>query len=378
LVVFPTIFYSRLYTLGGIGIIFNETIDHFFNFNELTDFMFIDEVTILIQSGDGGDGCCSFRREKYVPLGGPDGGDGGDGGDIIFEADSHLSTLTDLKNSRLYKAGHGSSGKGKTMTGKRGKDLVIKIPAGTLIKDKDSLDLLADLTEHDTQFVVARGGRGGRGNARFKSSRNRAPRRFDLGAKTEEKKLFLELKLLADVAVIGLPNAGKSTFISKISHARPKIADYPFTTLIPNLGVVQLEDFSTFVAADIPGLVEGAHRGKGLGIRFLKHTERSRLLVHLLDFSSDNICDPLHNYQIVQHELECFSEKLYQSPQILVASKVDHPEAIEKFQAYESRLKEINPHVCFISSLTGEGVTKLLWQIKEVLDRLKAAELASS
>ena len=289
-----------------------------------------------------------------------------------------MSSLTDLKNSRLYKADHGGSGKGKTMTGKKGKDLVIKIPAGTLIKDKESLDLLADLTEHDTQFVVARGGRGGRGNARFKSSRNRAPRRFDLGVKAEEKKLFLELKLLADVAVIGLPNAGKSTFISKISHARPKIADYPFTTLIPNLGVVQLDDFSTFVAADIPGLVEGAHRGKGLGIRFLKHTERSRLLVHLLDFSSDNTCDPIENYQIVQHELECFSEKLYQSPQILVASKVDHPEAIEKFQAYESRLKEINPHVCFISSLTGEGVTKLLWQIKEVLDRLKAAELASS
>jgi len=340
--------------------------------------MFIDEVTILIQAGDGGDGCCSFRREKYVPLGGPDGGDGGDGGDIIFEADSHLSTLTDLKNSRLYKADHGSPGKGKTMTGKKGRDLVVKIPAGTLIKDKESLELLADLTEHNTHFVAARGGRGGRGNARFKSSRNRAPRRFDLGAKTEEKKLFLELKLLADVAVIGLPNAGKSTFISKISHARPKIADYPFTTLIPNLGVVQLDDFSTFVAADIPGLVEGAHQGKGLGIRFLKHTERSRLLVHLLDFSSDNTRDPLDDYQIVQHELECFSEKLYQSPQILVASKVDHPEAIEKFQAYESRLKEINPHVYFISSMTGEGVLKLLWQIKEVLDRLKAAELASS
>ena len=323
--------------------------------------MFIDEVTILIQAGDGGDGCRSFRREKYVPLGGPDGGDGGDGGDIIFEADSHLSTLTDLKNSRLYKAVCGSSGKGKTMTGKEGK----------------SLGLLADLTEHKARFVAASGGRGGRGNARFKSSINRAPRRFDLGVKTEEKKLFLELKLLADVAIIGLPNAGKSTFISKISHARPKIADYPFTTLIPNLGVVQLDDFSTFVAADIPGLVEGAHQGKGLGIRFLKHTERSRLLVHLLDFSSGNTRDPLDDYQIVQHELECFSERLYQSPQILVASKVDHPEAIEKFQAYESRLKEINPQVYFISSMTGEGVLKLLWGIKEVLDRLKAAELAS-
>ena len=349
-----------------------------FNFNDLVDFMFIDEVTILIQAGDGGNGCCSFRREKYVPLGGPDGGDGGDGGDIIFEADSHLSTLTDLKNSRLYKAGHGSSGKGKTMTGKKGRDLVVKIPTGTLIKEKESLELLADLTEHNTQFVAARGGRGGRGNTRFKSSRNRAPRRFDLGSKAEEKNLFLELKLLADVAVIGLPNAGKSTFISKVSHARPKVADYPFTTLVPNLGVVQLDDFSTFVAADIPGLVEGAHKGKGLGIRFLKHTERSRLLVHLLDFSSDNTRDPLDDYKIVQHELECFSEKLYQSPQILVASKVDHPEAIEKFKAYESRLKEINPHVYFISSMTGEGVLKLLWQIKEVLDRLKAAELASS
>ena len=339
--------------------------------------MFIDEVTILIQAGDGGDGCRSFRREKYVPLGGPDGGDGGDGGDIIFEANSHLSTLTDLKNSCLYKAGCGSPGKGKTMTGKEGKDLVIKIPAGTLIKDGESLGLLADLTEHKARFVAASGGRGGRGNARFKSSINRAPRRFDLGVKTEEKKLFLELKLLADVAVIGLPNAGKSTFISKISHARPKVADYPFTTLIPNLGVVQLDDFSTFVAADIPGLVEGAHQGKGLGIRFLKHTERSRLLVHLLDFSSGNTRDPLDDYQIVQHELECFSERLYQSPQILVASKVDHPEAIEKFQAYESRLKEINPQVYFISSMTGEGVLKLLWGIKEVLDRLKAAELAS-
>jgi len=286
--------------------------------------------------------------------------------------------LTDLKNSRLYKADCGSAGKGKTMTGKEGKNLIIKIPAGTLIKDGESLGLLADLTVNKERYLAASGGKGGRGNARFKSSRNRAPRRFDLGVKTEEKKLFLELKLLADVAVIGLPNAGKSTFISKISHARPKIADYPFTTLIPNLGVVQLDDFSTFVAADIPGLVEGAHQGKGLGIRFLKHTERSRLLIHLLDFSFDNPRDPLDDYQVVQHELECFSERLHQSPQILVASKVDHPEALEKFRAYESRLKAINPRIYFISSMTGEGVRKLLWEIKEVLDRLKAAELSSS
>ena len=333
--------------------------------------MFIDEVTISIQSGDGGDGCCSFRREKYVPLGGPDGGDGGDGGSIIFEADIHLSTLTELKNNRLYRAKCGSPGKGKTMTGKRGNDLVIKIPVGTLIRDKGTLDLLVDLTEHKAQFMAARGGKGGRGNARFKSARNRAPRKFESGIATEEKKLFLELKLLADVAVIGLPNAGKSTFISKISHARPKIADYPFTTLIPNLGVVQLDDFSTFVAADIPGLIEGAHKGKGLGIRFLKHTERSRLLVHLLDFSSSNMRDPLDDYRVIQNELECFSKRLFQRPQILVASKIDHAEAVEKFQAYESRLKKINPLVYAVSSMTGDGVPKLLWMIKKVLDRLK-------
>lgn len=340
--------------------------------------MFIDEVTISIQSGDGGAGCCSFRREKFVPLGGPDGGDGGDGGSIIFEADIHLSTLTEFKSNSLYRAKCGSPGKGKTMTGKRGDDLVIKVPVGTLIRDKESMDLLADLTEHRAQFLTARGGKGGRGNTRFKSARNRAPQKFESGIVTEEKKLFLELKLLADVAVIGLPNAGKSTFISKISHARPKIADYPFTTLIPNLGVVQLDDFSTFVAADIPGLVEGAHEGKGLGIRFLKHAERSRLLVHLLDFSSSNIRDPLDDYQIVQNELKCSSKRLYQRPQILVASKIDHSEALEKFQAYESRLKEINSQVYAVSSMTGEGVPKLLWRIKEVLDELKEEMVSPS
>ncbi|MDP7058291.1 MAG: GTPase ObgE [Nitrospinaceae bacterium] len=340
--------------------------------------MFIDEVTISIRAGDGGSGCCSFRREKYVPLGGPDGGDGGNGGDVIFEADAHLSTLTDLKNNRLYKAENGSSGKSKTMTGRRGKHLVVKVPAGTLVRDDATRDLLVDLKENSMRFVAAQGGKGGRGNTRFKTPRNRAPRQFDTGVETEERKLFLELKLLADVAVIGLPNAGKSTFISKISHARPKIADYPFTTLIPNLGVVQLDDFSTFVAADIPGLIEGAHEGKGLGIRFLKHTERSRLLIHLLDFSSSNMRDPLDDFRVVQNELEQFSKSLYERPQILVASKIDHPEAMEKFKECESRLKEINPDVFLISSLIGEGVPKLLWKIKERLDLLKEEELASS
>ena len=333
--------------------------------------MFIDEVTILIQPGAGGDGCCSFRREKYVPLGGPDGGDGGNGGSIIFEADIHLSTLTNLRNNHLYKAKSGNPGRGKMMTGRSGEDLIIKIPIGTLIKNNADSNLLADLTEHKSQFVAAHGGKGGRGNARFRSSRNRAPRKFELGIKTAEKKLFLELKLLADVAIIGLPNVGKSTFISKISHSRPKIADYPFTTLIPNLGVVQLDDYSTFVAADIPGLVKGAHEGKGLGLRFLKHTERSLLLVHLLDFSHGNHRNPLDDYNVVQHELERFSSELHQRSQILVATKVDHPEALEKFRIYKSRIKEINPSLHSISSVTGEGVTSLIWKIKEELDKLK-------
>ena len=340
--------------------------------------MFVDEVTISIQAGDGGAGCSSFRREKYVPRGGPDGGDGGDGGSVIFEADMHLTTLTDLRYQRIYRAEDGKPGRGQLMTGKKGKDLVIQVPVGTLVRDEATRDLCVDLTEHGGRYIACHGGKGGRGNARFKSSRNRAPRQFQRGQPSEQKKLFLELKLLADVAVIGLPNAGKSTFISKISHARPKIANYPFTTLVPHLGVVKLDDFSTFVAADIPGLIEGAHEGKGLGIRFLRHTERSRLLIHLIDFSAENSTDPLDNYRIVQSELERFNINLSQRPQILVASKVDHPEAKEKFQGYESRLRELNPLVYAISSTTGEGVSGLLWKTKEMLDQLREEEQNST
>jgi GTP-binding protein len=340
--------------------------------------MFVDEVTISIQAGDGGAGCSSFRREKYVPRGGPDGGDGGDGGSVIFEADMHLTTLTDLRYQRIYRAEDGKPGRGQLMTGKKGKDLVIQVPVGTLVRDEATRDLCVDLTEHGGRYIACHGGKGGRGNARFKSSRNRAPRQFQQGQPSEQKKLFLELKLLADVAVIGLPNAGKSTFISKISHARPKIANYPFTTLVPHLGVVQLDDFSTFVAADIPGLIEGAHEGKGLGIRFLRHTERSRLLIHLVDFSAENSTDPLDNYRIIQSELERFNINLSQRPQILVASKVDHPEAQEKFQEYEPRLRELNPLVYAIASTTGEGVPGLLWKTKEMLDQLKKEEQNSA
>ncbi|NIQ00213.1 MAG: GTPase ObgE, partial [Nitrospinaceae bacterium] len=283
--------------------------------------------------------------------------------DVIFVADSNLSTLADLRYKKWGQAEDGHPGRGKQMTGRSGEDWRIKVPVGTLVKDAETGDLLVDLKEPFQEFVAVRGGRGGQGNARFKSSTNRAPRQFQKGEPGEQRHLVLELKLLADVGIIGFPNAGKSTLISKISHARPKIGDYPFTTLIPQLGVVEMEDFFSFVAADIPGLIEGAHRGKGLGIQFLKHTERTRLLLHLLDFSSDR--DPLNDYHTLQKELECFSRDLYDKPQILVPTKMDDPRARERFSELESRLKRLNPDVVPISSVTGDGVQELLWDIKK-------------
>jgi GTP-binding protein len=332
--------------------------------------MFVDQVKIRIQAGDGGDGCCSFRREKFIPLGGPDGGDGGDGGDVILQTDHNLSTLIDLRYQQHYTAESGRPGMGQQRSGKDGNDCLIRIPIGTLVKDFETNEIMADLTEENQTFVLARGGNGGFGNVHFKSSTNRAPRRTNPGQPGEKKIVFLELKLLADVAIVGFPNAGKSTLISRISNAKPKIADFPFTTLVPNLGIVKLDDFS-FVAADIPGLIEGAHEGKGLGIRFLKHTERSHMLVHLLDFSVDNPRDLVEDYKILQNELKCFSEELYGKPQILVAAKLDHPEAWEKFNACRERLLEINPLLFPISSVTGEGLSGLLNQIRKSLQELK-------
>ncbi|MFQ5674118.1 MAG: GTPase ObgE [Nitrospinales bacterium] len=326
--------------------------------------MFVDEVKIAVQAGDGGNGCVSFRREKYVPLGGPDGGDGGRGGDVILLTDANLSTLIDLRYQQICRAENGRPGRGKQMTGRKGQDCFIKVPPGTLVRDLESGEILVDLKENNCRYVIARGGKGGAGNPRYKSSTNRAPRISQPGAPGEKKKLFLELKLLADVAIIGLPNAGKSTLIARISNARPRIADYPFSTLVPNLGVVRVDDYSSFVAADIPGLVEGAHDGKGLGIRFLKHTERTRLLVHLLDFSAGVESDPLADFHIIRNELKHFSEDLYRKPWILAAAKVDTPEAEKKFADYESRLRNINPVVFAISSVTGKGITDLLFRIK--------------
>jgi GTP-binding protein len=314
--------------------------------------MFVDQVKIIVEAGDGGDG--------------------GKGADVILLADPNLSTLIDLRYKQLNKAENGQPGKGKDMTGKSGVDLVIRVPVGTIVKDLDSGEIISDLKEAYQQFISARGGRGGPGNTRFKSSINRAPRKFGKGTPGEKRNLFLELKLLADVGIIGFPNAGKSTLISRISNARPKIADYPFTTLIPQLGVVKVGDYSSFVAADIPGLIEGAHEGKGLGIRFLKHTERTRVLLHLVDFSPENTRDPLEDYHTLQKELKSFSEKLFCKPQILVASKMDYPEAKQKFAEYESRMKELNPEVFAISSATGDGLSDLLWKIKEILDSRNA------
>ena len=331
--------------------------------------MFVDQVAIIAQAGDGGDGCSSFRREKYVPLGGPDGGDGGRGGDVVLETDPNLTTLIDLRYQKTYRAEHGNPGKGKQMTGKSGKNLLIRLPPGTLVKDKDSGELLVDLKEAHQQFIVAKGGNGGHGNLHFQSSTQRAPRKLEPGWPGGSRNLFLELKLLADVGIMGFPNAGKSTLISKISNARPKIADYPFTTLVPNLGVVRLAEGESFVAADIPGLIEGAHTGKGLGHQFLKHIERTRLLLHLIDFSDLDKDAILSRYHKLQLELKRFSPELAQKPQILVATKADDPQSQQNILDLQSSMAELNPSFFMISSLTGEGIQTLLWKIKEGLSR---------
>ncbi len=336
--------------------------------------MFVDQVKITVQAGNGGDGCCSFRREKFIPQGGPDGGDGGKGGDVILRAVSNLSTLLDLRYQQLYRAEHGKAGSGQLKTGKSGQDLVIPVPVGTVVRDFESRVVLVDLTEDLQEFVVGRGGRGGLGNEHYKSSTNRAPRRADPGTPGKHRVLFVELKLLADVAIIGFPNAGKSTLISKISNAKPKIADYPFSTLVPNLGLVQVNDYQSFIAADIPGLIQDAHLGKGLGTRFLKHTERTRLLVHLLDFSIASDRDPVTDYETIQNELKHFSEELYGKPQILVANKVDHPEAEAKFAEYKERLEVLNPTLFVCSSVTGIGIKELVFKIYEMLEEKNKEE----
>ncbi len=284
---------------------------------------FVDYVKIYVKAGDGGRGCVSFRREKYVPRGGPDGGDGGKGGDVIIRASSELHTLIDHKYQKTYKAQRGQHGKGSNMKGKDGEDLVIKVPVGTVIKDADTEEIIADLDEEGKQVVVAKGGKGGLGNAHFATPTNQAPRYAQPGQKGEERWIILELKLLADVGLIGLPNAGKSTLISVISSARPKIADYPFTTLAPVLGVVKYGEYKSFVIADIPGLIEGAHKGAGLGHQFLRHVERTYMLLHLVDVSDFLESDPVEDFEKIQRELELYNQSLTQKPFAVVGTKID-------------------------------------------------------
>jgi GTP-binding protein len=332
---------------------------------------FVDEVTIKVKAGDGGRGCMSFRREKFVPRGGPNGGDGGSGGDVVVEADGQLTTLLDLSYQKQYRAGRGEHGRGKQQYGRRGDDRVIKVPVGTVIRDGNSGIILADLTRHGERVVVAAGGRGGMGNARFVSSTNRSPRKVTPGAPGEEKDLRVELKLLADVGIIGLPNAGKSTLIAAMTAARPQIADYPFTTLVPNLGVVTADDETRYVIADIPGLIEGAHRGEGLGDKFLRHISRTTLLLHVLDVTRIAPQDPLANWKTVNRELELFDEGLVKKPQIVVANKTDLPEAGEKVKVLQSALTLRQIPFFAVSALRGEGLVELQAFMRQVLTREK-------
>lgn len=321
---------------------------------------FIDEAEVHVRAGDGGRGCVSFLREKYKPHGGPNGGDGGDGGDVVFEVDPGLTTLLDFKFQPLLKAGRGEHGRGKEQYGKRGADRVVRVPAGTIVRNADGGEVIADLHEPHERAIVAHGGRGGRGNMHFATSTNQAPRYAQPGTPGEDLQLRLELQLMADVGLVGYPNAGKSTLISKVSAARPRIADYPFTTLVPHLGVVRFDEEGSFVLADIPGLIEGAHRGLGLGHRFLRHLSRTSLLIHLIDLSGLSGRDPLADYETINRELEAFDAALAAKPQVVVANKLDLAEAREHFPDLKARLAARGIELHAISAATGEGVTALM------------------
>ena len=313
---------------------------------------FIDYATIHVKAGNGGHGCVAFLREKFRPKGGPSGGDGGNGGNIIIKTDSNLSTLNDLTYNKKYIAKNGANGQGKNMHGKNGLDIILKVPVGTLVKDVETDRVLVDLDKNDITYIVAKGGNGGFGNARFKTQRNTAPRIANDGQKGEEKKIDLELKILADIGLVGFPNAGKSTLISKISNAKPRIADYPFTTLVPNLGIVKYHDYKSFVVADIPGLIRGASSGKGLGIQFLKHIERTKVLAFLIDASVENI---EKEYKVLLKELENYSKSLLKKPRILLITKIDLLEKNKKIKNIPQKIPVFN-----ISSIANINLDKAI------------------
>ncbi len=330
--------------------------------------MFVDEIEIFVKGGDGGAGCVSFRREKYVPYGGPDGGDGGHGGSVWLEADPALTTLLDYHYNRHYQAERGQHGKGANRHGAGGDDLTLRVPVGTMVTDRATAETLGDLAAPGQRILVQAGARGGRGNARFASATNRAPRKADLGRAGDGRWLRLELKLLADVGVIGFPNAGKSTLLSRVSAARPKIADYPFTTRTPQLGIVRVDVHSSFVIADLPGLIPGAAEGKGLGHQFLRHTERTRLLLHMLDLDPQTGRDPLDDLRVIDEELARYSESLAARPQIIVPNKIDLPEAAPRRQAIERFCASRGLPVIPISAATGTGLTELMNAVAAALE----------
>jgi GTP-binding protein len=334
--------------------------------------MFFDEAKIYVKSGDGGDGCVAFRREKFVPFGGPSGGNGGAGGDVCLVVDRNLNTLVHFKKRIHFKAKAGGRGSGKNQQGKKGEDRLVPVPPGTMVYDADTGELLADLLEDGQQVQVVSGGRGGRGNAAFASPTNQAPRVAEHGEPGQERWVRLELKLIADVGIIGVPNAGKSTLLSVVSAARPKIAAYPFTTLQPNLGVVTVDDYQSFVVADVPGLIEGASEGAGLGHQFLRHVERTRLLIHLLDGAA---LDPLADYEAINDELAQFSEQLAAKPQIVVLNKLDLPDAQAWWPLVQEAMQERNLEAHAISAVSGQGVRQLMQRAHELLRTLPPSEL---
>ena len=345
--------------------------------------MFVDEAKIVVKAGDGGNGCVAFRREKYVPRGGPSGGDGGNGGSIYLEANPNDNTLLRYRYNREFKADRGRHGEGSNCTGHSGEDMILQVPIGTMVYDGESNATLADLATPGQRILVAQGGRGGRGNQHFAKPWHQAPREHEDGHPGEERNLRLELKLLADVGLVGFPNAGKSTLISVISAARPKIANYPFTTLEPNLGVVNADGGTgghgtelgrTFVVADLPGLIEGAHEGAGLGIRFLKHVERTRLLVHLIDCSDGTDADPIHSFEVINSELKAFSESLAEKPIIVVASKLDATTDTTRVEELRAFCAKQNLPFHSISAAAGTGVKELVRAIADTLDTIPKAQ----
>ncbi|MFY9176733.1 MAG: GTPase ObgE [Caldicoprobacterales bacterium] len=336
--------------------------------------MFVDLVKIYIKAGDGGNGAVSFRREKYIPAGGPDGGDGGDGGNVVFVVNTGKHTLMDFRYRKHFKAQSGEDGRGKNMYGKRGEDLIIEVPPGTIIRDAETDKILADLTKPGERRILAYGGKGGKGNAKFATSTRQAPRFAREGQKGEERWLVLELKSIADVGLIGFPNVGKSTILSVLTESRPKIANYHFTTLTPNLGVVKTRFDKSFVMADIPGIIEGAHQGVGLGIDFLRHIERTMILVHVLDASGVEGRDPVEDFYTINRELETFSKELAQRPQVVAANKMDIPSAEENIRRLKEELEIKGIKVFPVSAATAKGFDELLAELVKMLDELPPLE----